>query len=67
MKLFEEIEIKTKKIMASKLRECRIKKGIGLRELSRKTGISPATISLIETKQSGTTINTAMTLEKALL
>ena len=67
MKLFKEIKTTQIKIMADNLREFRRSKGIGLRELSRKTGISPATISLIETYQCCTTKETANIIENALL
>ncbi len=66
-KLFKIEEVKTTKIVANDLKECRKYNNIGLRELSRESGVSPALISLLENGKSGVSQGTATLIEIAML
>jgi len=66
MELFKKVEVKTTKLMAHELKEVREKYNIGLRELSRMSGVSPALISLLENGKSGASETTAERIEIAI-
>jgi predicted transcriptional regulator len=67
MKLFKEEKVQRKVYIATDLRKYREEKNIGLRELSRKLNLAPATISAIEVGKHSTTKKTAEFIEKYLL